>query len=50
MWQTTVCAFSDSPSDETYSLVLTSPSGARTFGYCRRIRPEGAGVIKRDFF
>lgn len=25
----------------TYALVLTDVDGGRTFGYCRRIRPEG---------
>ena len=25
----------------TYTLVLTGPDGSRTYGYCRRIQPEG---------
>ncbi len=25
----------------TYSLILTGPDGSRTFGFCRRIQPEG---------
>ena len=28
----------------TYSLVLTDLNGCRTFGYCRRVLPEGADV------
>ncbi|XP_006821975.1 uncharacterized protein LOC102803073, partial [Saccoglossus kowalevskii] len=29
---------------ETFSFVLTSIDGSRTFGYCRRLLPEGSGL------
>lgn len=30
--------------DQMYSLVITAEDGSRTFGYCRRVMPEGAPI------
>lgn len=30
--------------EQSYSLVITSETGVRRFGYCRRVQPEGSSV------
>lgn len=34
----------DRADEQAYSLVLTNESGVRTYGYCRRVLPEGASI------